>query len=76
MSWFGLGKQRSKFGKWLDRRGITQQEVAERSGVNRNTVGELANNTDSKPSWKTRRKLDRGLRDAGFRSDDFWGPPI
>ena len=76
MSWFRLRKERSKFGEWIDKRGLTQQEIAERSGVNRNTVGELANDTNARPSWKTRRKLDRGLTDIGFRSDDFWGPPM
>lgn len=74
MGWFGTGKSRSKFGKWVDERGMTQRELSDRSGVNRNTIGELANNEDTKPSWKTRRKLDRSLRDTGFNSDDFWGP--
>lgn len=71
MDWLRLGKRRSKFGEWMDRRGLTQQDISIRSGVNRNTIGQLAN-SDAQPSYKTRRKLDRALRDQGFRSDDFW----
>ncbi|PEE25977.1 transcriptional regulator, partial [Bacillus toyonensis] len=35
---FGLGKQRSKFGKFLDKNGISQQDVVRESGVNRGTI--------------------------------------
>ncbi|WEH08164.1 helix-turn-helix transcriptional regulator [Alicyclobacillus fastidiosus] len=72
---FGLGKSRSKFGRWIDERGITQQEISDASGVNRNTISQLANDKTAAPSWKTKRSLIRTLRkyDSEINAEDFWG---
>lgn len=72
---FGLGKKRSKLGKWLDRRGITQTWLAKKSGVNRNTINDLtAGDNDRAPTARTMSKILKALRevDPGVKSDDFW----
>lgn len=43
MNWFELGKPRSKLGEYIDSKGISQQELSDKTGVNRNTIGQLAN---------------------------------
>lgn len=72
---FGLGKKRSKLGKWLDRRGITQTWLAKASGVNRNTINDLAaGDSDRAPTARTMSKILKALRevDPRVKSDDFW----
>jgi len=74
MGWFGTGKSRTKFGMWLDGRGIKQRELSTQSGVSEDTITRLSNDTGRSPSLRTRRKLERVLRDKGFQANDFWGP--
>ncbi|PDY49297.1 transcriptional regulator, partial [Bacillus cereus] len=50
---WGLGKKRTKFGKYLDKHGIEQEWLIRKSGLGRNTVGDLANNPDRSPTRKT-----------------------
>lgn len=71
---FGLGKRRSKFGRFLDRNGITQQEICEASGVNRNSVSRVAQSDDNQPSMKNAAKIVKALKKAGYevRYEDFW----
>lgn len=74
VGWFGLGRPRSKFGKWIEDSGLTQQEVSKRSGVSDATISELARKDDVRPSWRTRKKLRNALRDFDeeFSDEDFW----
>ncbi|MBK5482984.1 helix-turn-helix transcriptional regulator [Peribacillus sp. TH16] len=71
---FGLGKRRSKFGKFLDRNGITQQEICEVSGVNRNSISRVAQSDDNQPSMKNAARIIKALKKAGYEVnyDDFW----
>ncbi len=71
---FGLGKKRSKFGKWIDKRGISQQWVSAKSGVNRNTVGKIASDPDYVPTGTTIKKILTAVRaiDKNVRAEDFW----
>lgn len=72
---FGLGKKRSKLGKWLDERGISQTWLAKESGVNRNTINELAaGDSDRAPTARTMAKILKALRevDPRVKIDDFW----
>ena len=74
-SFFGLNKKRSKLGKWLDNKGISQTWLAQKSGVNRNTINELSSgNTDRSPTTRTISKILKALReiDPNVKSDDFW----
>lgn len=71
---FGLGKKRSKFGKFLDRHGITQEELSKASGVNRNTISRAAKTDDQQPSMKNSAKIIKTLNKSGYKVDydDFW----
>lgn len=70
---FGLGKNRSKFGKFLDRNSIIQEELSKVSGVNRNTISRAAK-TDGCPSMKNASRIIKALRKSGYNVDfdDFW----
>ncbi|MCL6443006.1 MAG: helix-turn-helix transcriptional regulator [Alicyclobacillus sp.] len=74
MGWFGPGKPRSRFGKWLDKNGITQQELSRRSGVSEDTISRLANNDSGRPTWRTQKRLLKVLRevDSEISTEDFW----
>jgi predicted transcriptional regulator len=71
---FGLGKKRTKLGKWLDRRGISQSWLMKKTGLNKNTIGDLTGNGDRSPNQRTMKKILQALRevDPNVKSDDFW----
>jgi DNA-binding XRE family transcriptional regulator len=68
MSWFGLGKDRTKFGKWVDKQGLTQGEVADICGVGRNTVSRLCNEKNYKPTLVTVNKIVKKLNAKGYNA--------
>jgi len=73
---FGLGKKRSKFGEYLDRRNITQLWLSNESKVNRNTISELCDGSKKlEPNEKTITRIVSALRKHGHdvRAEDFWG---
>ncbi|WML42712.1 helix-turn-helix transcriptional regulator [Neobacillus sp. PS3-40] len=72
---FGIGKSRSELGKWLDDRGISQTWLAQKSGVNRNTINALTSgDTDRAPTTRTISKILKAIRevDPAAKVDDFW----
>jgi transcriptional regulator with XRE-family HTH domain len=71
---FGLGKPRSKFGKWLDARGVKQQWIADKSGVSRGTISQLAIDDDRMPTYSNAMKIEKALKgvDNSIRASDFW----
>jgi len=73
--WFGLGKNRSEFGRFLDSNSISQQEIADKSGVSKSTISRLCGPEGYEPTMKTGRKIIRVLRkyDPGVDYEDFWG---
>jgi predicted transcriptional regulator len=72
---FGLfgGKPRSKLGRWLDERGISQEWLINKSKVSRTTVSELASGK-RQPTLVTVKKLMKAIRevDPGAKADDFF----
>ncbi|MFS1516102.1 helix-turn-helix domain-containing protein [Bacillus sp. SCS-151] len=74
MSWFGLGKKRSKLGRYLDRHGIAQIEVEKGTKLSRGTISRLCSSDDNKPTFNTANKIVRFLRrfDNNVDYDDFW----
>lgn len=74
MSWFGLGKPRSKLGKWLDEHGVSQEELVSKSGVNKATISRLCKGDAFKPSFKNAQRLIKAIRtwDKNVDYDDFW----
>lgn len=71
---FGTGKPRTKLGKWLDKRGISQTWLKEKTGLNKSTIGELSSDKDRSPTYQTMKKIIKALReiDPNVKSDDFW----
>lgn len=74
MSFFGLGKQRSKFGKWIDRKGLTQQEIADKAEVGRTTLSNMCSDPKYSPRIETWIKIEKALKSLGFhvKRDDFF----
>ncbi|MGG1442145.1 transcriptional regulator [Brevibacillus laterosporus] len=71
---FGLGKDRSAFGKWIDKRGIKQQWVCKVTGLNKVTISKIATEKDYIPSGTTMKKVLQALRqvDPKVKQTDFW----
>lgn len=71
---FGLGKPRSKLGKWVDRNLESQKELMELCRIDKNTASSLCSPDGRKPNQSTKYRIISGLRKAGFDvyEDDFW----
>ncbi|GMK49130.1 hypothetical protein PghCCS26_62600 [Paenibacillus glycanilyticus] len=71
---FGLGKKRSRLGKWMDSRGIKQEWLIQKSGRNKNTIRMACNDPDHIPSGSTMQKILTALRevDPSVRAEQFW----
>jgi putative transcriptional regulator len=74
--WFSLGKKRrSKFGRFLDRNEISQQEVVEKSGVSRGTISRLCQDDLNVPKLQNANRILKALRELtgqNVNHDDFW----
>ena len=71
---FGLGKPRSRFGKWLDRKGVSQKEVAKKAKVSEMTLTRMCSDRDHMPRISTWVKVQRALKSMGYEvdRDDFF----
>lgn len=72
----GIGKERSKLGRFLDRNKLTQGWLAKISGVSRNEISRLSDGEKfTAPRAETVQKIISALRKNGYdvRVDDFWG---
>jgi putative transcriptional regulator len=71
---FGLGKQRSRFGSFIDKNSISQQLLAEKSGVSKSTISRLCHPAEHVPSMKNGMRIIKTLKEAGYKVDyeDFW----
>lgn len=69
-----MPKPRSKIGKFLDKRGISQEWLVEKSGVSRNTISQLCMDDNYDPKLSTVRQVLRALRkiDRNIKIDDFF----
>jgi putative transcriptional regulator len=76
VDWFSLGKRRSKFGEFLDKHDLTQQDVVAKSGVSRGTISRLCQpEHEEGPTMKNARKIIKALRELTGKNidyDDFW----
>lgn len=73
-SFFGLGKDRTKFGRWLDRKEITQIELEELSGLSRRTISRLCNDESYRPKFSTVTRIKKALKQLGETPpDDYFG---
>ncbi|MED5015935.1 helix-turn-helix transcriptional regulator [Paenibacillus chibensis] len=71
---WGIGKQRSPLGKWIDRSGYNQEDLVKASGVSRNTISKACSDPDYVPSPTVMKKILKALRevDPSARADRFW----
>ncbi len=71
---FGLGKTRTKFGKWLDKRGITQEWIVRKTKISSNTISKIASDKNYSPSLKTIKKIMKVVRevDPNAKAEDFF----
>jgi transcriptional regulator with XRE-family HTH domain len=73
MRWFaGMERKRSKFGAWLEAKGIAQQEMAQMTGISQQTINNLATGAVQTPSRLIERKLRPVLQRLGADTSDFW----
>ncbi len=71
---FGLGKKRSRLGKWLDSNDLTQGWLSSESKLNKATISRLCASDDNTPNLKTMQKILKAVRkvDPGVKQEDFW----
>lgn len=71
---FGLGKPRSKFGRWLDKKEIKQQDIAKSSKLGRTTISNMCSDPNHKPRYETWVKVERVLKSLGHdvKREDFF----
>jgi predicted transcriptional regulator len=69
----GLGKKRSKVGKWLDQRGITQEWLMKQAKLGRSTVSDLCSGKRT-PTLPTIKKIMTALKkvDPNVKAEDFF----
>jgi transcriptional regulator with XRE-family HTH domain len=71
---WGIGKPRSKLGKWMDRRGLDQQDLAKAARVSKNTISKACNEKEYIPRQDVIKKLLTAIRkvDSNAKMSDFW----
>jgi hypothetical protein len=72
---FGLGKPRSRYGRFIDLHGIEQERIREVSKVSRSTLTRICSSDDYIPSGTTMKKVlyaTRKLTGAKVTQGDFW----
>lgn len=59
----GLGKKRTKFGKWLDKQDdINQLELEKATKLSRPTISRLCNDENYIPKYSTIYRINKGLQ--------------
>lgn len=71
---WGVGKPKSKLGKFISKNGYTVQDLSKASKVNRNTVGKLCSDSDYLPSGATIKKIMKAIKeiDPKKKAGDFF----
>jgi hypothetical protein len=72
---YGLGKQRTKLGKYLDQRKIKQNDIIRLTGFNRELMKHLCSSGEHKPQKDTKRRIIGALHRLGFddvTESDLW----
>jgi hypothetical protein len=69
MGWFELGKRRSKFGKWIDSKGISQEDIRRQTKLGNGTLTSLCNDSEYVPRISTWVKVQRALKSMGYEVD-------
>lgn len=71
---WGIGKPRTKLGKWLDKRSIEQKDLEKAAKVSHKTISKACNDKNYIPSPSVMKKLLTAIRkiDPNARMNDFW----
>ncbi|MBT2701114.1 helix-turn-helix transcriptional regulator [Bacillus sp. ISL-40] len=71
---WGIGKPRSQLGKWIDQKGLEQQDLAKDANVSKNTVTKACSDKDYIPRQDVMKKLLKAIRkvDPQAKMSDFW----
>lgn len=71
---YGLGKQRSRLGKWMDKRGMKQEWLIQKADISKGTSVKVCNDVEYVPSGSTMRKIIQALREVepSVRAEQFW----
>lgn len=72
---FGLGKPRSRFGKYVDKNGISHGELVKKSGVSKDTVTKACSDDDVELREISKKALVAGINKiTGDQKSvsDFW----
>ncbi|MDX8367869.1 helix-turn-helix transcriptional regulator [Cytobacillus sp. IB215665] len=67
-------KPKTKLGKWLDKRGISNTWLQKNSGLGKSTITDLTFRGKHSPTQRTMSKVLKALRkiDPNVKSNDFW----
>jgi hypothetical protein len=70
----GLGKPRSKLGRWMDSRGIKQGWLIRKARVSKGTATSACGDKNYIPTGSTMKKILKALReiDPSVKADQFW----
>ena len=71
---WGIGKPRSKLGKWMDKNGFEQQDLAKTAKISKNTVSKVCNEKDYIPRQDVMKKILKAIRrvEPNAKMSDFW----
>jgi transcriptional regulator with XRE-family HTH domain len=73
---FGLfgGKPRTRIGKWLDARGISQEWLVSKTKISRTTISKIASDDKYSPTLATIKKLMKAIKevDPEAKANDFF----
>jgi predicted transcriptional regulator len=71
---WGIGKPRSKVGKFIQKHGYTVQDLSKESKVNRNTIGKVCSDSNYMPTATTIKKIMKAIRkiDPNAKAGDFF----
>ncbi|MDP5276314.1 transcriptional regulator [Chengkuizengella axinellae] len=74
-AWGKTGRKRTRLGKWLDKKKITQIQFSKEANIHRHTMSNLCNDDDFMPQQKTRDKVIKHAKkiDPKVREKDLWG---
>lgn len=71
---WGIGKKRSKLGRWLDSRGLTQTDLECTTKLSKNTISKACNDSNYIPSERVIKKILKAIRkiDSKAKMSNFW----
>ena len=76
VDWFKLGKRnRSKLAEFLNRNDLTQQDLANESGVSKSTISRVCQGDNFSPTMRNAQKIIKALKKLTGKKvdyDDFW----